>query len=109
MVNLTPGFGGGRAAQKKGTAASVAAFKAREVDRIRPTFYDGKLDIKGPQKLIEQYKIDFAKRLKFPKGGTEYKRAIALGEVLSDAALAKKYNITLGDVERINRVIKNDI
>ena len=109
MVNLTPGFGGGRAAQKKGTAASVAAFKAREVDRIRPTFYDGKLDIKGPQKLIEQYKIDFAKRLKFPKGGTEYKKAIALGEVLSDAALAKKYNITLGDVERINRVIKKDL
>ena len=109
MVNLTPGFGGGRAAQKKGTAASVAAFKAREVDRIRPTFYDGKLGIKGPQELIEQYKIDFAKRLKFPKSGTEYKRAIALGEVLSDAALAKKYNITLGDVERINRVIKKDL
>jgi hypothetical protein len=109
MVNLTPGFKGGRAAQKLGTAASVEAFKAREVDRIRPTFYDGKLGIKGPQELIEQYKIDFAKRLKFPKGGTEYKRAIALGEVLSDAALAKKYNITLGDVERINRVIKKDL
>ena len=54
MVNLTPGFGGGIEAQKKGTAASVAAFKAREVDRIRPTFYDGKLGIKGPEELIEQ-------------------------------------------------------
>ena len=53
------------------------------------------------------YKIDFEKRLKFPKGGTEYKKAIALGDILSDAELAKKYNITLGDVERINRVINN--
>ena len=103
------GFGGGIEAQKKGTAASVAAFKAREVDRIRPTFYDGKLDIKGPEKLIEQYKIDFAKRLKFPKGGSEYKKAVALGEILSDADLAKKYNITIGDVERINRVVKRDL
>ena len=109
MVNLTPGFGGGIEAQKKGTAASVAAFKARKVDRIRPTFYGGKLDIKGPEELIEQYKIDFAKRLKFPKSGTEYKRAIALGEILSDADLAKKYNLTIGDVERINRVIKRDL
>ena len=109
LAKGTPGFGGGIEAQRKGTAASVAAFKAREVDRIRPTFYDGKLGIKGPQELIEQYKIDFAKRLKFPKGGTEYKKAIALGEVLSDAALAKKYNITIGDVERINRVIKKDL
>ena len=103
------GFGGGIEAQKKGTAASVAAFKAREVDRIRPTFYDGKLDIKGPEKLIEQYKIDFAKRLKFPKGGSEYKKAVALGEILSDADLAKKYNITIGDVERVNRVVKRDL
>jgi len=109
VVNLTPGFGGGIEAQKKGTAASVAAFKAREVDRIRPTFYDGKLGIKGPEELIEQYKIDFAKRLKFPKGGSEYKKAIALGEILSDADLAKKYKITIGDVERINRVIKKDL
>ena len=109
MVNLTPGFGGGIEAQKKGTAASVAAFKAREVDRIRPTFYDGKLGIKGPEELIEQYKIDFAKRLKFPKSGSEYKKAIALGEILSDADLAKKYKVTIGDVERINRVIKKDL
>ena len=49
------------------------------------------------------------KRLKFPKGGTEYKKAIALGDILSDAALAKKYNITIGDVERINRVVKKDL
>ena len=109
MANFTSGFGGGVDAQRKGTAASVEAFKAREVDRIRPTFYDGKLDIKGPQKLIDQYKIDFEKRLKFPKGGTEYKKAIALGDILSDAALAKKYNITIGDVERINRVVKKDL
>ena len=107
--NFTPGFGGGVEAQKKGTAASVAAFKAREVDRIRPTFYDGELNIKGPQKLIDQYKIDFEKRLQFPKGGTEYKKAIALGDILSDAELAKKYDITLGDVERINRVVKKDL
>jgi len=109
VANFTSGFGGGVDAQRKGTAASVEAFKAREVDRIRPTFYDGKLDIKGPQKLIDQYKIDFEKRLKFPKGGTEYKKAIALGDILSDAALAKKYNITIGDVERINRVVKKDL
>ena len=63
-------------APKKGTAASVAAFKAKEVDDIRPTFYDGKLGIKGQEELIEQYKIDFAKRLKFPKGGSEYKKQL---------------------------------
>ena len=103
------GFGGGIEAQRKGTAASVEAFKNRIVDRIRPTFYDGKLGIKGPEELIEQYKIDFAKRLKFPKSGTEYKKAVALGEILSDPQLAKKYNITLGDVERINRVVKKDL
>ena len=107
--NFTPGFGGGVEAQRKGTEASVAAFKAREVDRIRPTFYDGELGIKGPQKLIDEYKIDFQKRLQFPKGGAEYKKAIALGDILSDAELAKKYNITLGDVERINRVVKKDL
>ena len=103
------GFRGGIEAQRKGTAASVEAFKAREVDRIRPTFYDGKLDIKGPKKLIDQYKKDFEKRLKFPKGGGEYKKAVSLGEVLSDSDLAKKYNVTIGDVERINRVIKRDL
>ena len=37
------------------------------------------------------------------------KKAIALGDILSDAALAKKYNITIGDVERINRVVKKDL
>ena len=67
MANFTSGFGGGVDAQRKGTAASVEAFKAREVDRIRPTFYDGKLDIKGPQKLIDQYKIDFEKKIKISK------------------------------------------
>jgi hypothetical protein len=101
-------FGGGVEGQLKGTAAAKKTFMERQPNRIRPTFYDGELNIKGPKNQIKSYLEDLKKRFEFPITSQEYLKGIKDGTILSNEALAKKYKVTLGDVERINRVLKRD-
>ena len=67
-----------------------------------------KLDISDPenqkisQELKKEYIEDFKKRLKYPKAGRAFKEAVEKGEALSNPQLAKKYGITITEVERLN-------
>jgi hypothetical protein len=60
------------------------------------------VDLSGPKELKQEYIDDFKKRLEYPKAGREYKAAVAKGEVLSNPQLAKKYDLGISDVERVN-------
>ena len=101
-------FGGGVEARKKGTEASRQYFKSRQVDKITPTFYEGKLGIKGPQQDIKNYLFDFKKRFDFPVTSGEYFNLVKSGELLDNAGLAKKYGINNATVERVNRYFKKE-
>ena len=85
--------------------------KAERAKRLRPVF-KGKgsklgetpkvVDVSGPKELKEEYIDDFKKRLKYPKAGRAFKEAVEKGEALSNPQLAKKYGITITEVERLN-------
>jgi len=93
---------------KTGTAASVEAFKAREVDKPTPTFYEGKLGVKWPDKETEDRYIKQIKgRYQYPAQSFEFNQKVKAGELLTDKALAKEFGINQANVERINKYIKN--
>ena len=85
--------------------------KIERAKRLRPVF-KGKgskkgetpkvIDVSGPKELKKEYIEDFKKRLKYPKAGGAFKEAVEKGEVLSNPQLAKKYGITITEVERLN-------
>jgi hypothetical protein len=85
--------------------------KAERAKRLRPVF-KGKgsklgetpkvVDVSGPKELKKEYIDDFKKRLQYPKAGRAFKEAVEKGEALSNPQLAKKYGITLTEVERLN-------
>jgi hypothetical protein len=95
-------------AGKTGTAASVEAFKARKVDKPTPTFYEGKLGVKWPDKETEDRYIKQIKgRYQYPAQSFEFNQKVKAGELLTDKALAKEFGINQANVERINKYIKN--
>ena len=93
---------------KTGTAASVEAFKAREVDKPTSTYYEGKLGVKWPDKETEEKYIKQIKgRYQYPAQSFEFNQKVKSGELLTDKGLAKEFGISKDSVERINRYIKN--
>jgi hypothetical protein len=93
---------------KTGTAASVESFKARKVDKPTPTFYEGKLGVKWPDKETEERYIKQIKgRYQYPAQSFEFNQKVKAGELLTDKALAKEFGINQANVERINKYIKN--
>jgi hypothetical protein len=93
---------------KTGTAASVESFKARKVDKPTPTFYEGKLGVKWPDKETEERYIKQIKgRYQHPAQSFEFNQKVKAGELLTDKALAKEFGINQANVERINKYIKN--
>ena len=95
-------------AGKTGTAASVEAFKARKVDKPTPTFYEGKLGVKWPDKKTENRYIKQIKgRYQYPAQSFEFNQKVKAGELLTDSGLAKEFGINQANVERINKYIKN--
>lgn len=102
-------FGGGKDAQMAGTAASQKYFKERKVDKPTPTF-EGPAggakvtDVKFASKAQEAEYIKLLKdRFKFPKGSKEARK------IATNADLAKKFGITLNNVERVNRALINKL
>jgi hypothetical protein len=95
-------------AGKTGTAASVEAFKAKKVDKPTPTFYEGKLGVKWPDKETEnRYIKQIKERYQYPAQSFEFNKKVKAGELLTDKALAKEFGINQANVERINKYIKN--
>ena len=95
-------------AGKTGTAASVKAFKAKKVDKPTPTFYEGKLGVKWPDKETEnRYIKQIKERYQYPAQSFEFNQKVKAGELLTDKALAKEFGINQANVERINKYIKN--
>jgi hypothetical protein len=95
-------------AGKTGNIASVEAFKARKVDKPTPTFYEGKLGVKWPDKETEDRYIKQIKgRYQYPAQSFEFNQKVKAGELLTDKALAKEFGINQASVERINKYIKN--
>jgi hypothetical protein len=93
---------------KTGTAASVEAFKAREVDKPTSTYYEGKLGVKWPNKETEErYIKQIKERYQYPAQSFEFNQKVKSGELLTDKGLAKEFGISNDSVERINRYIKN--
>jgi len=94
-------FGGGADAQMKGTEASRVFFKNRSVDKPTPTFEGpaGGAKLTGAKFASKTQEAEYIKlledRFKFPKGSNE--------------ALAKKFGITLNNVERINSALKKKL
>lgn len=100
-------FGGGADAQAKGTEASRIYFKNRPVDKPTPTFEgpaggakvtDAKF--KNPTQEKEYIKI-LEDRFKFPKGSKEARK------VASNLDIAKKFGMSLNNVERVNKALIN--
>ncbi len=95
-------------AGKTGNVASVEAFKARKVDKPTPTFYEGKLGVKWPNKETEdRYIKQIVERYKQPKQSFAFYERVKSGELLTDKDLAKEFGINPANVERINKYIKN--
>jgi hypothetical protein len=96
-------------AGKTGNAASVEAFKAREIDKPTSTFYEGKLGVKWPDKETEKkYVQQIKERYKYPAQSFPFYEKVKTGELLTDKGLAEEFGITPATVERINRYIKNN-
>lgn len=102
-------FLGGKQAQLKGTEASRTFFKNRPVDKPTPTFEGpaGKAKVtnvkfKNPTQEKEYIKI-LEDRFKFPKGSKEAKK------VATNPDIAKKFGITLNNVERVNKALINKL
>ena len=102
-------FGGGADAQAKGTEASRIYFKNRPVDKPTPTFEGPAggakvtdVKFKNPTQEKEYIKI-LEDRFKFPKGSKEARK------VASNADIAKKFGISLNNVERVNKALINKL
>ena len=100
-------FGGGADAQMKGTEASRIYFKNRPVDKPTPTF-EGPAggakvtDVKFKNLTQEKEYIKILEnRFKFPKGSNEARK------IASNADIAKKFGISLNNVERVNKALIN--
>ena len=102
-------FGGGADAQKMGTEASRKYFKERKVDKPTPVFEGpaggAKItDVKFASKAQEAEYIKILEdRFKFPKGSKEARK------IASNADLAKKFGISLNNVERVNKALINKL
>ena len=102
-------FGGGVDAQKKGTEASREYFKNRPVNKPTPTFEGGTgkakvTNVKFKNKTQEKQYIKILKdRFNFPKGSKEARK------IASNADIAKKFGITLNNVERVNKALINKL
>ena len=105
---------GQRAAIRKGEPGTRFMTEEKKIERskrLRPVF-KGKgskkgetpkvVDVSGPKELKKEYIEDFKKRLKYPKAGGAFRKAVEEGEILSNPKLAKKYGITITEVERFN-------
>ena len=103
-----------RAAIRRGDPGAGFMTEEKKIERakrLRPVF-KGKgskkgetpkvVDVSGPKELKAEYIDDFKKRLQYPKAGRAFKEAVEKGEVLSNPQLAKKYGITITEVERLN-------
>ena len=102
-------FGGGKDAQMMGTEASRKYFKERKVNKPTPVFEGpaggAKItDVKFASKAQEAEYIKILKdRFKFPKGSKEARK------IATNADLAKKFGISLNNVERVNRALINKL
>ena len=102
-------FGGGADAQKMGTEASRKYFKERKVDKPTPVFEGpaggAKItDVKFASKAQEKEYIKILEdRFKFPKGSKEARK------IATNADLAKKFGISLNNVERVNKALINKL
>ena len=102
-------FGGGADAQRMGTEASRVYFKNRAVDKPTPTFEGGVgkakvTDAKFKNLAQEKEYIKILEdRFKFPKGSKEARK------VASNADIAKKFGISLNNVERVNKALINKL
>ena len=102
-------FGGGADAQRMGTEASRKYFKERKVDKPTPTFEGpaGSAKVTGakfknPTQEKEYIKI-LKDRFKFPKGSNEARK------VATNADIAKKFGMSLNNVERVNKALINKL
>tara|TARA_X000001382_G_scaffold38951_1_gene26029 strand:- start:1696 stop:3444 length:1749 start_codon:yes stop_codon:yes gene_type:complete len=93
--------------QKAGMEAAQAYFKNRPVEVPTPTFEGppGKVKLTGVKFKNKAQEAEYIKLLKkryeFPKGSKE---AI---KFLQNKDLAKKFNISIDSVERVNKILKN--
>ena len=68
-------------AGKTGNAASVEAFKAREVDKPTPTFYEGKLGVKWPDEETKKRYIEQIKgRYEYPAQSFPFYEKVKTGD-----------------------------
>ena len=102
-------FGGGKDAQMMGTEASRKYFKERKVDKPTPVF-EGPAggakvtDVKFASKAQEAEYIKILRdRFKFPKGSKEARK------IATNSDLAKKFGISLNNVERVNKALINKL
>ena len=79
--------------------------KTKKYNRIVPTRYG---DLRGPEKLKKSYLKEFSKRFKYPHASNDFYKAVETGKVLDNAALMKKYKLSLNNVERINAILATD-
>ena len=102
-------FGGGADAQKIGMEASRKYFETRPVDKPTPKFEGGAgkakvTDVKFQNKTQENAYIKLLKnRFEFPKGSKEARK------IASNADIAKKFNMTINNVERVNKALINKL
>jgi len=102
-------FGGGKDAQMMGTEASRKYFKERKVNKPTPVFEGpaggAKItDVKFASRAQEAEYIKILKdRFKFPKGSKEARK------IATNADLAKKFGISLNNVERVNKALINKL
>ena len=102
-------FGGGADAQRAGTVASQKYFRERKVDKPTPVFEGpaggAKLTgVKFANKAQETEYIKILKnRFKYPKGSKEARK------IATNSDLAKKFGISIDNVERVNRALINKL
>lgn len=93
---------------KSATAASQKFFKERKVDKPSPVYEGpaGKTKLTGVKFANAAQEKEYIKlltdRYKYPKGSREGLK------LLTNEGLAKKFGMTLTNVERVNRVIANE-
>lgn len=96
----------------KSSQAAKEIAMAKKVDVPTSSSYDrGKTKgVKWPsQEIKKSWEMDLEKRYQFPKQGFEYQESFEKGNILDNKALAKKYNVSNADVERINAVVKKEL
>jgi hypothetical protein len=71
--------------------------------------YGKKKGVKWPsQEIKKSWTTDLEKRYQFPKQSFEYLESRKANKVLDDIALAEKYGVKKTEVERINKVLKEE-